>query len=83
MLKKGGQGVASSLLFLFSLSWSQGYLPGAWRQVEIVPVPKTPQARQWGHFRPISLLGTVSKVMEKVVKERLELVAERDGWLSI
>ena len=44
MLKKGGDGVALSLLFLFSLSWSQGYLPDSWRQVEIVPVPKTPQA---------------------------------------
>ena len=44
-----------------------GDLPPLWRQSIIHPVPK-----ESGGFRPISLLNSLSKVMDKIVLARLE-----------
>ena len=82
MIKNGGVGLSRALLWLFNLSWSQSYLPLDWRTASITPVPKIPHACECSHFRPISLLSVVSKLMESVVHTRLSSAAERGGWLS-
>ena len=67
---------------MFNLSWDMGYLPVDWRTAHITPVPKESHSRTPDRFRPISLLCVASKVMEMVVKGRLERVAERGEWFS-
>ena len=44
-----------------------GTLPTSWRDAEICPIPKGKQA-----FRPISLLNSIAKVMERIVSNRLK-----------
>ena len=82
LIRYGGSGMCQSLTWMFNLSWDMGYLPVDWRTAHITPVPKESHSRTPDRFRPISLLCVASKVMEMVVKGRLEGVAERGGWFS-
>ena len=58
---------------LFNTSMTLGHLPAAWKEATIILIPKpqkdhsTPQG-----YRPISLLNTLSKLLERVVYSRLE-----------
>lgn len=82
LLRHGGSGLSESLSWLFNLSWDRGYLPLDWRTAHITPVPKESHARKLDRFRPISLLCVASKVMEMVVKERLDRMSEAGNWFS-
>lgn len=55
------------LLEFINQSWIQGKLPEEWKTAVVVPIPK-PGGR--GH-RPISLLPTLSKIMERLILARL------------
>ena len=46
-----------------------GDIPAEWKQALIYPVPK-----RNGEYRPISLLNTISKILEKIVTTRLDRV---------
>ena len=54
---------------LINSSWKLGRLPSKWKIAKQVAIPK-PDTRP-PEFRPISLLPTVSKVMESMVTNRL------------
>ena len=82
LIKHGGSGMCQSLTWMFNRSWDMGYLPLDWRTAHITPVPKESHARTPDRFHPISLLYVASKVMETVVKGRLESLAERGEWFS-
>ena len=56
------------ILNLFNQSWSEGKLPEQWKTATVIPIPK-PGGR--GH-RPISLLSTLSKIMERMILARLQ-----------
>jgi len=79
MLKKGGRLIAETLTLLFSRSWELGYLPSGWRVANIVAIAKERSRSSGSDFRPISLLSTVGKLMEKVITRRLAYVAESKG----
>ena len=48
-----------ALLTLFNTIWVHGYHPQAWKQAAVIPVSKGD-----GSYRPISLLPTISKLLE-------------------
>ena len=51
-----------------------GNIPEIWRRAIIHPIPK-----ESGGFRPISLLNTLSKIMDRIVMDRLTLeIGERE-----
>ena len=56
---------------LFTRSLAQGQLPGTWKSAKIVPIPK----KQPGSYRPISLLPVQSKLMERVILQRIRWIA--------
>lgn len=48
------------------------YFPKVWRNAKVIPIPKPGKPRGLvTSYRPISLLSNLSKVYEKVLKERL------------
>ncbi|KAK2157362.1 hypothetical protein LSH36_193g11036 [Paralvinella palmiformis] len=51
----------------FSISWHQGTLPAQWKKAKVIPIPKPGGSS----YRPISLLQNISKIMEKMVANRL------------
>ena len=64
MLKSTAISIASSVTTLFNLSLQCGRIPMGWKQSLIVPIPKNTPANSAKDYRPISLLGILSKVLE-------------------
>ena len=69
MLKNATDHAKNLTLNLINNSWNLGRLPKKWKIAKQVAIPK-PDTRPV-EFRPISLLPTISKVMEAMVTNRL------------
>ena len=68
------------LLSLINMSWAHGICPGKWRQGEIIPFPKPGKDHQLtSSYRPICLLSTIGKLMERILKGRLEWFLEKNN----
>ncbi|CAB3985895.1 Hypothetical predicted protein [Paramuricea clavata] len=59
--------IAPSLCKLFNLSLSQGVVPSEWKLANLSPILKTDDPTASSNYRPISLLNTISKVLERCV----------------
>ena len=71
------------LLVLFNKSWKEGECAGSWRQGEIIPFPKPGKDPELtSSYRPICLLSAIGKLMERVVKCRIEWLLEKNGALD-
>ena len=71
LLKQCSLSLYRPLHYLFSLSFSQSYLPLEWRTHLIKPIFKSGVKNSVKNYRPISLLPVVSKVLEKLVYNRI------------
>ena len=70
MLKSTAYSIAPSLTNLFNLSLATGIFPTDWKLARVVPVPKGDNLRvSTAGYRPISILPTVSKLLERHVSE--------------
>ena len=65
MLKSTASVIAPSLTTLFNYSVMSGVIPDEWKNSNIVPIPKSSNKAQASNYLPISLLSTVSKMLEK------------------
>ena len=52
---------------LFSMCLSQYYIPHEWRIHKITPIFKSGDRTSINNYRPISLLCTISKVLERII----------------
>ena len=59
------------IIVIFNMSLSTGTCPDSWMSSLIVPVPKSGDSSNPGNYRPISLLPTVSKLLEKHICDLL------------
>jgi hypothetical protein len=63
--------ISSPLAFIFNLSLSQGIFPDKLKTSRIVPIFKSGDKRLCDNYRPISLVSTLSKILEKIVATKL------------
>ena len=63
--------IVNPLTHISQLSLSQGYFPGDLKIAKIVPLYKCKDPCLFNNYRPISLLSVFSKVLEKVMYDRL------------
>ena len=71
------------LLEIFNRSFETGFCPQSWRNAVIVPLlkaGKSPSALE--SFRPVSLTSCGVKILERMIAERLNNMAEENGWFS-
>ena len=79
MLKRGGPVLWSHLRRLYNLSLSCGYVPTVWKLAVIVPLPRAGKdLRSPGGYRPVSLLPTISKLLELILALRLRDIFRRN-----
>ena len=58
---------------IFNLSLLESVCPQAWREAKVIPLPKNSKALFTGsNSRPISLLPTLSKVLEKIGFDQIQ-----------
>ncbi|KAL4119620.1 hypothetical protein QTP88_012418 [Uroleucon formosanum] len=62
----------NQLLQIYNLIWESGFYPDLWRNAIIILIPK-PNKNKFNisNYRPISLISTLSKLLEKMVNKRL------------
>ena len=71
MLKMSASSIAPHLSALFNLSLSTGSVPTDWKLSNIRPVYKAGDPSLVSNYRPISLLSLLSKVLERIVHNKL------------
>jgi len=82
-IKELPAGLSEELLYLFNTSWQMGWVPQAWKIAVTVPISKPGKLKSAVEsYRPISLLPTIGKFMERLIKKRLEWVIEDNSLLS-
>ena len=61
--------VATALSFpvcdLFNFSLAQGKVPSLWKLANVTPIHKKNNPSDFSNYRPISLLSTIGKSLEK------------------
>ena len=71
VLKTCSSELSHPLSKLFNLSLSLSKVPKAWKEANITPVFKKDDPTDCKNYRPISLLSTLGKVMEKIVHKHV------------
>ena len=67
MLKDAGSTIVPSLCKLINKSLAQCKFPTGWKKANIIPIHKKDDKSTVSNYRPISLLTTLSKIMERIV----------------
>ena len=66
-LKEGSDILAEPLCKIINNSLSQKVVPTAWKRANVIPIHKKGKRELTENYRPVSLLSTVSKVMERTI----------------
>jgi hypothetical protein len=72
IIKICANGITSTFTYLVNFSLSSGVFPEQWKAANVIPLFKTKVDRESKlNYRPISLLDSLSKIIERVVFKRL------------
>ena len=81
-LKELGPNALTELLEIFNDSFLHADIPQAWRHGIIIPILKAGKpACDVDSFRPISLTSCIVKLLERMISNRLNTMAENRKWL--
>ena len=67
---------------ILNSSISTGIFPKAWKEAQIVPIPKKRSPASFSDYRPISILPFLSKVLEKLVHRQLSAFLNTNNLLN-
>jgi hypothetical protein len=71
LLKAIYPSILDPLVYLINTSMSSGVFPDIYKIARVIPIFKSGDKSDVNNYRPISLLCTISKVIEKVIYSRL------------
>ena len=80
-VKMVADSIADPLTAIINNCIRKYYFPKAWKNARISPIPKVDQPKSEEHFRPISILPTLSKVFEKLVALQMTTFCESESVL--
>lgn len=69
------------LTHLFNFSLVSGTFPSIWKKAHVIPLPKIANPTSPSHFRPISILPFLSKVLEHIVHKQLSAYLDTNNLL--
>ena len=73
----GGENVTYALMTICNKIWQTGEWPTPWTQFLVTTLPKNGNQQQCQNYRTISLISHPSKVMLKIILNRLMLQVEK------
>ena len=71
LLKSLNKSISYPLLIIFNQLLGEGIFPNLMKLAEVIPLYKGKESNKVVNYRSISLLLTISKVLEKIVYKRL------------
>ena len=77
LVQVGGEDVITALTTICNKIWQTGEWPTAWTQSLVVTLPTKGNLQQCQNYRTISLISHPSKVMLKIILNRLKPQAEK------
>ena len=77
LLQAGGETMIDALLNICNKIWQTGAWPTSWTQPLVITLPKKGNLQQCQNYRTISLISHASKVMMKILLNRLKPQAEQ------
>lgn len=73
--------IGDVLVKLFNASMKTGVFPECWKESIVIPVQKVKNTIKCNELRPINMLPTVEKILEKVVYVQLERYFEENSLI--
>ena len=67
---------------LFNLSFKLAEIPNSWKVAKVTPLQKPGNKNNVSNLRPVSLLPLTSKLIEKIVHNRIYTFCENNGTLD-
>ena len=77
LITYGGPELWDRILKLMEQVWKDGQVVRDWKDAVIIPIPKKGDLKCCDNWRGISLLDVVGKLFARILKERLEKIADR------
>ena len=71
LLKELANPLSVPLCDLFNFSLRHGKVPVSWKEANVSPIHKKDDPSEVSNYRPISLLNTIGKVMEKIIHKHV------------
>ena len=81
-LKEGVPVLSKPMSKLFNRSLQQGYLPSSWKDANVTSIHKKEDKSSPSNYRPISLLSTVGKTMERRIHKHPYNYISRNNLLT-
>lgn len=60
-----------------------GVFPDCWKEALIIPIPKTSNPSDYKHYRPISILSALSKIVEKIAVSQIKFYLDKHAILPV
>jgi len=79
IVKRNADVIAPILVYIINLSFRDGKVPESMKCANITPVYKSGKRDEYNNYRPISVLPTFSKIIERLVFQRLYKYCMRNG----
>ncbi|KAG7304918.1 hypothetical protein JYU34_010320 [Plutella xylostella] len=71
-----------AITHIINHSLTSGHFPDLWRKAYVIPLPKISNPSSLNHYRPISILPFLSKVLESIVHRQLTAFLSNGGLLN-
>ena len=71
ILRDAFMAIPEKVVELFNLSFERAEIPDVWKIAKVTPLPKAGKSNDVSNLRPISLLPLPSKLIEKIVHNRI------------
>ena len=83
MLKDAAGIIVKPLTYcIINLSLATGFIPTDWKAAKVIPLFKSGSTAEIDNYRPISILPSMSKILERVIYNQLMAHLEQNGLLS-
>lgn len=82
IVKQCSEELAVPMSIIINKSIREGKVPDKHKEARVIPLYKKGNSNEYGNYRPVSLLPSLSKILEKVICKQLTLHLETSYALS-
>lgn len=82
MLIKYAVWCAKYIHLLFEKSLETRKIPSEWKRAKVIPIFKSGDKQLTSNYRPISLLGSVGKILEHIISKHITSFIESHNWFN-